>query len=199
MITSLDQLDFSKRYTYSDYILWKFNERVELLKGWIFPMAAPSVIHQKIVSNLHGLLWTHFRKSSYEVYPVPLDVRLPLPKNKMTNDKVDTVVQPDLCVVCDNGKMSKQSCVGAPDLVVEILFPGNSKKEMRDKFELYEEAGVLEYWIIDPSYRTVLTYVLQGEKFINTSRPLIDEDILKSAVFEDLKIDLSDCNALAVN
>jgi len=192
MITSLDQLDFNKKYTYSDYILWKFQERVELLKGWIFPMAAPSAIHQEISGNLYGFLWTFLRKNPCKLYAAPFDVRLSLPKNKMTDDKIDTIVQPDLCVICDTSKIKKQGCVGAPDLVVEILSPGNSKKEMRDKFELYEEAGVLEYWIVDPTHRSVLIYVLKEGKFINTSRPLTDEDILQAAIFEDLKIDLSE-------
>ena len=192
MITSLDQLDFNQRYTYSDYILWKFNERVELLKGWIFPMAAPSPTHQEISMNLTGLMWTILRKNPCKLYAAPFDVRLPLPKSKITSDKIDTVVQPDLCVICDNNKIKKQGCVGAPDLVVEILSPGNSKKEMRDKFGLYEEAGVLEYWIVDPSRRHVLIYILKEEKFISTSRPLTDEDILESTVFKELKIDLSE-------
>jgi Uma2 family endonuclease len=193
MITSLDQLDFDKKYNYSDYILWKFQERVELFKGKLSKMAAPNLAHQKISSNLHGLLWVHFRNHSCELYAAPIDVRLPLPKSKATADKIDTVVQPDLCVICDSCKLANnQSCIGAPDLVVEILSPGNARKEMKDKFELYEEAGVLEYWIVDPNRRNVLVYVLKDNQFVPLGRPFLDDDILHSTVFKDLKVDLSE-------
>jgi len=192
MIRLLSQLDLKKRYNYSDYILWQFQERVELLKGLIFPMAAPSPIHQEISSNLHGFLWSFLRKKSCKLYAAPFDVRLPLPNSKATDDKINTVVQPDLCVICDEDKIKKQGCVGAPDLVVEILSPGNSRREMRDKFELYEEAGVLEYWIIDPSRKSVLTYILKEGIFTSFLHPLTDEDVLTSFVFEDLQINLAE-------
>lgn len=192
MITSLEQLDFSKKYTYSDYILWKFKERVELFRGMIFPMAAPSPIHQEVSSNLHGFIWNHLRKSKCKVYSAPFDVRLPLPEAKITIEKLDTVVQPDICVVCDPSKIGKRSCVGAPDLVVEILSPGNSKREMKDKFELYEEAGVLEYWVVDPIHKNVLSYRLKDQKFVGVTPPFTDEDQLTSAVLDGLAIDLSE-------
>ena len=190
-ITSLSQLDLSKRYTYADYIRWQFQERVELLKGWILPMAAPSPIHQEISVNLSVLLLPPARKKGCKLYTAPFDVRLPLPKHKTTDDKIDTVVQPDLSVICDLSKIKKSGCVGAPDLVIEILSPGNSKREMRDKFELYEEAGVLEYWIVDPDRHSVLVYTLQNGIFVSSMRPLTDEDFLQSIVFPHFKIDLS--------
>ena len=192
MITSLDQLDFNKQYTYTDYISWKFQERVELLKGWIFPMASPSSLHQEISSNLQGFLWTFLRKKPCKLYPAPFDVRLPLPKSQATEDKIDTIVQPDLCVVCDLTKIKKQSCIGAPDLVVETLSPGNSKKEMKNKLELYEAAGVQEYWVVDPIRRTVLSYSLEDGRFTGKIPPFTDEDILTSTVFDELKIDLTE-------
>lgn len=192
MITSLSQLDLSKQYTYSDYVLWRFQERVELLKGWILPMSAPNAVHQTISYNLSGLFWVHLKKKKCQAFAAPFDVRLPLPKDRVTSKKFDTVVQPDLCVICDTSKINKQGCVGAPDLVVEILSPGNSRKEMRDKYALYEEAGVLEYWIIDPARRSVLTYILENGIFAIGSRPLTDEDVLTSHVFKDMKIDLTE-------
>lgn len=194
MITSIDQLDFDKRYTYSDYILWKFQERVELLKGKLSKMASPSANHQTIVHNLDGLFWYHLRNQPCRTFPAPFDVRLPLPKHRVSDDKIDTVVQPDLCVVCDKSKIKKNSCVGAPDLIVEVLSPGNSNKEMKQKFELYEEAGVLEYWVVNPENRFVLVYNLDIEKgkFTAILPPLTDEDILKSNVIEGLEIPLSE-------
>lgn len=194
MITSLSQLDFSKKYTYADYILWQFQERVELLKGYLFPMAAPSILHQQISGNLYYELKSFFKGKGCQVLHAPTDVRLPLQRKKVKKDKIDTVVQPDLFVVCDMEKLEKQSCVGAPDLVVEILSLGNSKKEMIDKFELYEEAGVLEYWIIDPERIALIRYALNSKtnKFESVLPNLSDENVLVSKVFPDLKIDLSE-------
>ena len=193
MITSLNQLDFDKKYTYTDYLLWKFKERVELLQGRLFPMAAPNAEHQLISSNLHGMLWSHLRNSTCNVYSAPFDVRLPLPPYRTADGKIDTVVQPDLCVICDLSKIDKQGCVGPPDLVVEILSPGNAQREMKEKFELYEQAGVLEYWIFMPNYQTALTYHLDENTgaFVADERPLTIEDTLESRVFGELKIELS--------
>ncbi len=190
MITSLNQLDFNKRYTYADYIKWKFEERVELLKGKLFKMAAPNVVHQKISRKLTLKMGVFFEETGCELFVAPFDVRLPLPQSKITDEKIDTIVQPDLCVVCDENKLDKNGCLGVPDLVVEILSPGNSRREMRDKFELYQEAGVLEYWIVDPERETVLRHVLDNGKFKMILPYLMKGDKFSSFIFQDLKIDL---------
>ena len=195
MITSIDQLDLNERYTYSDYILWRFQERVELLKGKLSKMAAPNLAHQEISGNLYGLIWTQLRNNPCKLYAAPIDVRLPLPESRVTPDKIDTIVQPDLCVICDLSKLeNRKNCIGAPDLIVEILSPGNSKKEMKDKFELYEAAGVLEYWIVNAEHRYILVYNLDIEKrkFTAILPPLTEEDILKSQVIDELQVPLSE-------
>ncbi|MEM8525582.1 MAG: Uma2 family endonuclease [Bacteroidota bacterium] len=194
MITSLDQLDVNARYTYADYVLWKFKERVELLKGRLLPMAAPNVKHQRISGNLYLKLGSYLIHKNCDVFHAPFDVRLPLPESKVTEDKVDTVVQPDLCVVCDEQKLDEQGCIGAPDLVVEILSPGNSRREMKDKMELYEEAGVLEYWVVDPERRVVFVYYLDQntDKFVAQLPHLTDEDELISSSIEGLTIPLEE-------
>jgi len=194
MITSLQQLDFNQHYTYADYILWQFKERVELLKGRLLPMAAPNVKHQRISSHLHIRIGGYLLQKKCDVFAAPFDVRLPLPKSKVKGNKIDTVVQPDLCVICDEDKLDKQGCVGAPDLVIEILSPGNSKKEMKYKFELYQEAGVLEYWVFDPEHNAVFAYHLDTttQKFVAQIPTLTDEDVLKSTVFEGLEIQLEE-------
>ncbi len=191
-ITSLSQLDLNKRYTYADYIQWQFQERVELLKGWILQMAAPSPKHQEILGKLHIALWPSTHKKSCKIYLAPFDVRLPLPEHRVTEDKIDTVVQPDLCIICDLSKINRRGCLGAPDLVIEILSPSNASREMRDKYELYEAAGVLEYWIVDPKRRSVLVYMLKEGRFTNTTHPLTEEDTLQSVLFPDLSINLKD-------
>ncbi len=101
-----------------------------------------------------------------------------------------TVVQPDLCVICDESKLDEQGCAGAPDLVVEILSPGNSTKEMREKFRVYEEAGVREYWIVNPAEKVVLIYILDaGGKYAGLA-PVTEEDPLRAHIFPELVIDL---------
>ncbi len=111
-------------------------------------------------------------------------------KKGKNNEQILTVVQPDLCVVCDPEKIDEKGCIGAPDLIVEIISPGNSKKEMRNKFQLYEEVGVQEYWIIHPSEEHILVNVLEDGKY-RTLRPIVD-DYITSVKFPELKIHTSD-------
>ena len=186
-ITSLNQLDLVNGiYSYADYLVWKIKERVELLKGKIFEMSAPSPIHQEISGNLQGALFVFLKNSKCKLYTAPFDVRFP----QKGESQVYTVVQPDLCVVCDFEKIDSKGCVGAPDLVVEILSPGNSKKEMKSKFALYQEEGVREYWVVDPERELVFVYVAENKKFKPTI-PIAD-DYVCSTIFPDFKIHTAD-------
>ncbi len=186
-ITSLNQLDLVNGiYSYADYLVWKIKERVELLKGKILEMSVPSPIHQEISGNLQGALFVFLKNSKCKLYTAPFDVRFP----QKGESQVYTVVQPDLCVVCDFEKIDSKGCVGAPDLVVEILSPGNSKKEMKSKFALYQEEGVREYWIVDPERELVFVYVADNKKFKPTI-PIAD-DYVYSTIFPDFKIHTSD-------
>ena len=186
-ITSLNQLDLVNGiYSYADYLVWKIKERVELLKGKILEMSAPSPIHQEISGNLQGALFVFLKNSKCKLYTAPFDVRFP----QKGESQVYTVVQPDLCVVCDFEKIDSKGCVGAPDLVVEILSPGNSKKEMKSKFALYQEEGVREYWVVDPERELVFVYVADNKKFKPTI-PIAD-DYVYSTIFPDFKIHTAD-------
>ena len=186
-ITSLNQLDLVNGiYSYTDYLVWKIKERVELLKGKILEMSAPSPIHQEISGNLQGALFVFLKNSRCKLYTAPFDVRFP----QKGESQVYTVVQPDLCVVCDLEKIDSKGCVGAPDLVVEILSPGNSKKEMKSKFALYQEEGVREYWVVDPERELVFVYVAENKKFKPTI-PIAD-DYVCSTIFPDFKIHTND-------
>jgi Uma2 family endonuclease len=189
-ITKLSQLDLTKKYTYADYLLWKIKERVELFKGIIAEMSpAPNPTHQRVLRELFTIFEVFFSNHKCELFFAPMDVRL-LNKNKSTNDnKIYTVVQPDLIVVCDEDKIDERGCLGAPDLVVEILSPGNSNKEMNIKYELYEEAGVKEYWMIHPTERQLLIYVLENGKFIG-KKPIIESENAISYLFPKLKFPL---------
>lgn len=189
VITNVDQLDLVNGiYTYADYLMWNIKDRVEILKGKIFKMSpAPTISHQGISFNLSGLFFMYFHNKPCKVFASPFDVVL---KNK--DGKEDTVVQPDLCVVCDPEKLADgKRCQGAPDLIIEILSPGNSKKEMVNKYELYEEAGVREYWVVRPDYKEITQFVLENNKY-RTLPPIVEGTIIHSAIFPELSLQTED-------
>ncbi len=187
IITNINQLNLNDSYSYADYLLWQFSERVEIIKGKIFKMIpAPSSSHQDISMNLTRILDKYFYKSSSKFYVAPFDVRLINYKDSTAENQIHTVVQPDLCVICDRSKIDEKGCLGSPDLVVEILSLGNSKKEMDIKFDLYQENKILEYWIVDPSQKTILIYVLENDRYIGLKPFLIDSKI-ESPTFLKIK------------
>jgi Uma2 family endonuclease len=188
-ITKLSQVcDSTVEYTYDDYYDWLFTERVELIFGKVLPMAAPNRLHQTVIRNLNTIFDNFFRDRNCEFYPAPFDVRLPVGIKK---GKYTTVVQPDLSVFCDLEKLDQRGAQGAPDLVVEILSPGNSRRDMKDKFEVYELAGVREYWIFHPIDSFVLPYLLNEEgKFVGL--PAVHSpDTLISRIFPELFFSLA--------
>jgi Uma2 family endonuclease len=190
-ITSLSQLDMNGTYSYADYLTWKFDQAVELIRGHITPMAAPSRKHQGISWQLTLSVGNTFKHQTCKAYAAPFDVRL-LDKNKSkkANKNVYSVVQPDICIICDENKLDDQGCIGAPDLVIEILSPGNSKKEMRTKKSLYEENGIREYWIIDPERETVHQFVLDDNSLYSRPMIYVSEEIVYCAIFEELQVPL---------
>ncbi len=191
-ITQLSQLDLDGTYSYADYLKWQFEERVELLRGKIARMSpAPSIKHQEIASNLHYRFRINFENKDCRVYFSPIDVRLyDRKKSLKASQEIYTVVQPDLCVICDSSKLDEQGCNGAPELVIEILSPGNSRREMKDKFDLYQEAGVQEYWLVQPQEEVVLVYTLNNQGQYMGLRPAVDAIV--SPLFPDLEINLED-------
>jgi Uma2 family endonuclease len=190
-ITSIDQLDLNKKYSYSDYLLWKFSERIELIKGKVFKMSpAPNTNHQRISMKLTRELDRYFYGLPCELFVAPFDVRLVNFKKSSTNKQITTVVQPDLCIVCDKDKIDDRGCIGSPDLIIEILSPGNSSKEMDIKFDLYEENLVKEYWIVNPEEKTVLIYTLKGKKYYGL-KPFVIENEIYSIIFPELKFQLN--------
>lgn len=183
-ITNFSDLDLTKEYSYSDYLRWQFSERVELIKGFIKKMSpAPSRLHQTVSQNLNFKIYSFFENHTCSVYAAPFDVRLLIPNGK----KDTTVVQPDICVICDETKLDEQGCNGAPDLIIEILSPNNSKHDIDTKFNLYQEAGVPEYWIVEPTEKMVLVYTLQNGIYIGLKPCSVDETIT-SPLFPEMKI-----------
>ncbi|MFZ2726374.1 MAG: Uma2 family endonuclease [Methylococcaceae bacterium] len=193
-ITQLSQLDLNATYSYADYINWTFDEAIELIKGKISLMSpAPNVKHQDISMNLTRPLAIYFQHKKCRVYAAPFDVRLyDRRKSILASQDIHTVVQPDLCVICDLNKLDQQGCNGAPDWIIEILSKGNSKKEMQTKYQLYQESGVAEYWLVYPYEQAIHQFVLNEQGIYQLKSMSADDDILNSAIFPDLSIDLSD-------
>ena len=190
IITNIDDLDLNGTYSYADYLLWNFSERLELIKGKIFKMSpAPSSSHQRVSMKLTRELDKYFYGLSCEIFVAPFDVRLVNFKKSTPENQIFSVVQPDLCVICDASQVDEKGCLGAPNLIIEILSKGNSKKDMTIKFDLYEENGVQEYWIVNPSEKDVHIYTLSNGKYIG-SRPYIMETELQSPTFPDLKFEV---------
>ncbi|RZK36385.1 MAG: Uma2 family endonuclease [Hymenobacter sp.] len=161
-ITSLAQLDPNGTYSYADYLTWQFTELVELLRGKIMRrMSAPTDQHQEVVGNFFGLIHSHLRRQPCQVRVAPYDVRLPQ-RGTIADQAIYTVVQPDVCVICDPRKIERRGCLGAPDLIVEVLSPGTSARDWKDKFDLYEESGVGEYWIVGPSDQDISVFILDA-------------------------------------
>jgi Uma2 family endonuclease len=196
-ITRIDQLDPNQQYTYADYLTWQFSERVELLRGYFQQMAAPNRKHQNLSGNLYGSVWNYFKNHPCKAYAAPFDVRLPR-THKVTKQPITTVIQPDICVICDPAKLDDAGCIGAPDWVIEILSKGNTKKErcavaLREKFSIYEEAGVREYWIVQPEYDNILVYVLNDSGHYEAKPTLLSTDeAVTPFIFPDLQLNLND-------
>ena len=193
-IISLSQLDVTNGvYTYADYLTWKFEQTVELIKGKIMPMAAPSRRHQAISRELNGIFYNHFKNHKCQFYAAPFDVRLyDRVKSEKANKNATTVIQPDICIICDLNLLDDKGCLGAPDLIIEILSPGNSSKEMKSKKLLYEESGVREYLIFDPEHENVFQFHLTDIGVYSLATIYVDDDILPSVIFPDLNINLKE-------
>lgn len=186
LITDINQLDESRLYTYADYLTWRFKERIELIMGKVFRMSpAPSSEHQRIVSALHGNIYQNVKGKKCHVFPAPFDVVLPSPTGNL-----DTVVQPDITVVCDRSKITSRGCLGAPDMVVEVVSKGSVRKDLHEKYTLYERCRIKEYWLVLPAERSVVIFTLGDDGIYQTAKPLTIGDKVTSVVLRDLAIDL---------
>ncbi|MEL6698899.1 MAG: Uma2 family endonuclease [Bacteroidota bacterium] len=192
IVTDIQALDLNKSYTYADYLLWQFKERVELIRGRIFKMSpAPNTEHQRVSGRLYAKTFNYLEERQCEVFAAPFDVRLLLPSDQVTDHKIDTVVQPDICVVCDPQKLDSRGCIGAPDWIIEILSKSTSHKDLNEKYELYQSAGVKEYWIVHPAEGTIMTHTLQENgKYKRAENIYTHQDIISPVVFPDLQIEL---------
>ena len=137
------------------------DKRREVISGVIYMMTTPAGEHQKILMNLSGMFWSYLRNKNCEVFPAPYDVRLP--KEGETKETASTVVQPDIVIICDKKKLDRRGCFGSPDLIMEILSPSTSKRDLTEKFNLYQEHGVKEYWVVDSIHQTIARFSLEQD------------------------------------
>jgi len=182
---------YEGKYTYADYAQWPNHPRYELINGEAIKMEAPSQAHQGMLIELGTQFANFLRDKKPKVFLAPFDVRL----NHATHD--NTVVQPDLLVVCDKDKLNGKHCLGAPDMVAEILSPSTARKDQVAKFYLYQQAGVKEFWIFGPTYREVTVHILENGAYTTTYYG--DSETIPVHVLEGCQINLADVFAEAPN
>ncbi len=176
-IEEVEEPDPSLTYTYADYYRWNFMERLELLRGKIFQLSAANTKHQRVSQKLGYELYGFLKEKTCQVFIAPFDVRLPV-KNRKRDDQITTVVQPDICIFCDPAAIDERGACGIPDLAVEILSRSNPKHDLLEKYDVYQEAGVKEYWIIDPVKEIVMVSILEEQGKFGPTKILTDHQIL---------------------
>lgn len=178
-----------KSCTFADVLNWDENMRGEVINGEAFMMAPPSRIHQKILAELTRQLGNYLAGKQCEVYPAPFAVRL-FEGGGESPDKVDTMVEPDISVVCDKSKLDKYGCKGAPDMVMEILSPSTRRHDRLVKLNLYQQAGVREYWIVNLDEQTVQVFMQDGGGLLRLIEEYEKDSMAKVNVLDGCIIEL---------
>jgi Uma2 family endonuclease len=185
-------LENRQYFTYGEYLQWDDTQRWELIHGEAYNMTpAPSRKHQKILVELTWHFENFLRDKPYELYVAPFDVRLP--EKDEADEQINSVVQPDLSVICDKTKLDDRGCRGAPDLIIEIVSPSTGRKDMKDKLFLYEHHGVKEYWVLHPEEKVLMRFKLekQGDTFRYGRPDVYDpEDSVETPILQGLTLDL---------
>lgn len=179
-----------EHYTYRDYRRWPEDERWELIDGTAYLMGAPTTTHQGAQREIFGTLYNFLKGKECQLFAAPCDVFFPRIREQ-DEDDVDTVVQPDLLVVCDPEKVRERGIWGAPDLVVEILSPSTSRKDLHEKYGLYERSGVREYWVVEPTGRWVQQYVRGAEGRFGVEVTFENQGTLECVVLPGLVLDVA--------
>jgi Uma2 family endonuclease len=179
-----------EKYTYGDYLTWSHEERWELIDGVPYNMTpAPSRRHQEVLGALYVQFFLFLEGKPCKVYLAPFDVRIP--EEDKEDQLIQTVVQPDLVIVCDQTKLDEKGCKGVPDLVVEVLSPHTAGKDLKLKMDLYERVGVKEYWVVHPIDQTLLVFKYKEGKYIKPESYIKGDKILASILVDELSIDLA--------
>ncbi len=177
-----------ERYTYADVLTWDEGDRIELVDGEAFMMAPPSTAHQSACMELSRQLANYLAGKRCRVFPAPFGVRLFEEDGDFPED-VDTLVEPDISVVCDRSKLDDRGCRGAPDLVIEVLSPATQRHDRLTKFDLYQRSGVREYWIVDLDARVVLVHTLEEGRY-HSPLAYPAQSSVPVGVLEDCTVDL---------
>ena len=178
------------KFTYADYVDWPDDERWEIIRGKPYAMSpAPRRVHQDLLLELSAQLATQLRGKECRPYVAPFDVRFPEPLEEL--DKSSTVVQPDVTIFCDRGKLDERGAVGAPTFIAEILSPSTRRKDRSEKLDLYEAHGVQEYWIVDPELRSVEVWLLDEQGKYGEPELLAPEGTKELTSVPDVAIDLA--------
>lgn len=185
----LPETQTDQRFTYGDYVKWPDDERWELIEGRAYAMTpSPTVRHQQVLAAFAGLLWQFFEGKPCRAFAAPLDVRLPEANEK--DESIETVVQPDLLVVCDPAKLDDKGVRGAPDLVIEILSESTAARDLGEKLRLYEKHGVRCYIIADPWGKTLTVRYLETEHQFGSPELFAGKTAMPVRIFEGLTLDL---------
>lgn len=178
------------RYTFADILTWDENERIEIINGEAFMMAAPTTDHQIISGEIFRQLANFLEGKKCRAIPAPFAVRL-FELDGEAPENVDTMVEPDISVVCDRSKLDKHGCKGAPDMVIEILSPSTLRRDRLVKLNLYQQAGVQEYWIVDPENKAVQVFLQDGSGSLRICEEYGRKDVAKVSVLDGCFIELS--------
>lgn len=172
-----------KSYTEEDYYNLPKDVRAELIDGRFYNMASPSRVHQELLGEIYVTIANYIKAKSgpCRVYPAPFAV-------KLFNDRTN-IIEPDISVICDKNKLTDKGCSGAPDWIIEIVSPSNPSHDYITKLSMYHDAGVREYWIVDPQNKKIYVYNMEGETFMLNAHSF--HDTVKTGIFEDLSIDFS--------
>ena len=176
-----------ERFTFADVLTWDEGEHIEIINGEAFMIATPSSRHQEISGELFRQLANFLEGKRCKVYPAPFGVRL-FEQDGDSPEDVDTMVEPDISVVCDRSKIDKHGCKGAPDLIIEILSPSTRRHDRLVKLNLYQRAGVREYWIVDPGKKRILVYDFENDDM----GEFTFEDTIPVGIFSGLSIDMAE-------
>ena len=176
-------------FSYSDYLTWSEEERIEIIDGALYLKAAPSRIHQEISGALYLQFANYLKNKQCKVYHAPFCVML----DNETNDyNIKNIVEPDITIVCDNSKLNDRGCKGSPDLIIEVLSPSTAKIDRIHKFNKYEKSQIREYWIVEPEQKIISVFILQSNNRYGRPDMYTEQDNIKVSIFSDLIIDLNE-------
>ena len=183
-------MNYDKLYTYGDYLKFEFEEMVEIIRGKLFRMSpAPKTKHQQVSMNILRTFLPKLKDKTCNIFHAPTDVVLPIANKK--RNKSTTVVQPDIFVICDPTIIEETAVFGVPDFVIEIIAGKDVKRDTKDKYSVYEEAGVGEYWIVFGEMRFIEVYILENGKYQRLNA-FSEDDVIPVKTLPGLSISIED-------